>query len=444
MSKKRENIVAKFAKFIPGGQAIGQIVPEMNSPEIVQIFGQRKIFAWGVLPGETAEIEIAKKKKNWAEGFAKNILSGASENRVDFVDACYLSTSPWQIMSWGAELSEKENLVKESFSQEKVDLDILPIATDGNQMNYRNKMEYSLYSMSVDEAREKPEFFAKFDENDLKNGKKIFLAFHKRGSHGKIPILQSSIEKPELFRRANEIIERLNNENANAFDFQSLLLRANKKGEVSGDLFENFKPRPQMKNLSDELRGRKFSYSPNGFFQINLPVYELALDEISRNIGDDEDIIDMYSGVGSIGLSLLTEKNKVVLVETNDSAVAEARENVKLLAENIQKNVKIVHAKSEDALGEITPNATLIVDPPRAGLDKTVAEKIREIKPKRVIYLSCNPTTQARDIARIIGGNDEPEFCEKSNYEISFAKPFNFFPRTPHIENLVVLSLKND
>ena len=152
----------------------------------------------------------------------------------------------------------------------------------------------------------------------------------------------------------------------------------------------------------------------------------------------------MYSGVGSIGLSLLTEKNKVVLVETNDSAVAEARENVKLLAENIQKNVKIVHAKSEDALGEITPNATLIVDPPRAGLDKTVAEKIREIKPKRVIYLSCNPTTQARDIARIIGGNDEPEFCEKSNYEISFAKPFNFFPRTPHIENLVVLSLKND
>ena len=305
-------------------------------------------------------------------------------------------------------------------------------------------MEYSLYSMSVDEAREKPEFFVKFDENDLKNDKKIFLAFHKRGSHGKIPILQSSIEKPELFRRANEIIERLNHENANAFDFQSLLLRANKKGEVSGDLFENFKPRPQMKNLSDELRGRKFSYSPNGFFQINLPVYELALDEISRNIGDDEDIIDMYSGVGSIGLSLLTEKNKVVLVETNDSAVAEARENVKLLAENIQKNVKIVHAKSEDALGEITPNATLIVDPPRAGLDKTVAEKIREIKPKRVIYLSCNPTTQARDIARIIGGNDEPEFCEKSNYEISFAKPFNFFPRTPHIENLVVLSLKND
>jgi 23S rRNA (uracil1939-C5)-methyltransferase len=465
--KKREIIVAKFAKFVPGGQAIGSLVEEENSPEIVAKYGTRKIFAWGVLPSETAEIEIVKSKKNWAEGFAGKTLSDENVSRISPRDECFLSTSPWQILDWKTELREKENLVRESFGQEKISFEngvFREIATDGEPFGYRNKMEYSLYSMSLAEAENRPEFREKFTAQDVKNGKRIFLAFHRRGSHGKIPILQSSIEKPEIFARANEILDELNSRNASAFDYQSLLLRANKNGEVSGDLFENFKPRPTMKNLSDELKiggfSRKYSYSPNGFFQINLPVYELALDEILRNVGKEKNLVDMYSGVGSIGLSLLNENRKITLVETNESAIKEARENVKNLPKNLRENVKIIHAKSEDALENISRNSVLILDPPRAGLDEKVVIKIREIQPKKVIYLSCNPTTQARDISRILGGRNEilykktsrengeksqeilHDFREKSDYEIVSAQSFNFFPRTPHIENLIVLELR--
>ena len=89
-----------------------------------------------------------------------------------------------------------------------------------------------------------------------------------------------------------------------------------------------------------------------------------------------------------------------------------------------------VFAKSEDVLDYVAPNQTVIVDPPRAGCDKKLIDKLNSIKPKTIIYLSCNPATQARDIKLLL-----------ENYHITTIKAFNFFPRTPHIENLVVLSL---
>jgi 23S rRNA (uracil1939-C5)-methyltransferase len=89
-----------------------------------------------------------------------------------------------------------------------------------------------------------------------------------------------------------------------------------------------------------------------------------------------------------------------------------------------------VFAKSENALKYITNDIkTVILDPPRAGLDETVIDRLNHIKPAKIIYLSCNPVTQARDIAKLL-----------SNYQIAHIETYNFFPRTPHIENLVVLT----
>lgn len=422
--------IAKFTKFVPGGRAIGELADG------------RKVFAWDVLPGETAEIALTKSKKSFAEGFSTKILAPA-KNRIEPRDACFLSTSPWQILDWNSELRAKENLVKESFAEEKIALEISPISSDEKQFFYRNKMEYSLYFMSARES-EKPEFAdfrATFSAADFArkyvnrgaeiSGGKIFLAFHKRGSHGKIPILKSSIERPEIFAAAQKIVDELNARGENAWKFQSLLVRANQNGEVAAALFENGKPHPAMLNLDDELCGRKFSYSPNGFFQINLPVYARALEAIATEVGNAQKVIDMYSGVGSIGLSLARENREITLVETDDSAFRESLKNVEKLPENLRQNVRAIHAKSEDALAEIAPDATLIVDPPRAGLFPTVSEKIVENAPEKVVYLSCDPATQARDVAKILASG---------KYEIAAARPFNFFPRTPHIENLVVLA----
>ena len=96
----------------------------------------------------------------------------------------------------------------------------------------------------------------------------------------------------------------------------------------------------------------------------------------------------------------------------------------------IGTNANCVLAKSEDVTEYITPDCTVILDPPRAGCDQKLIAKLNEIRPESIIYLSCNPITQARDIALL------------NNYRIKKLQPFNFFPRTPHIENLAILVKK--
>lgn len=264
-------------------------------------------------------------------------------------------------------------------------------------------MEYSLY----------------WDNND----NKIYPAFHERGTHRKVPIKQSSIERPEIWAKATEIFNKLNAEHAEARTYQSLLMRCDQAGNTSGDLFVNGQPHPQMPNLVDSINGQEYSYSPNGFFQINLPVYEMVLKEIQQHITTNK-VLDLYSGVGSIGLSVARDKD-LTLVEINGAAFEEMQKNA------VGTSAKCILAKSEDVTDYITPDCTVILDPPRAGCDQKLIGRLNEVKPKSVIYLSCNPITQARDIAMLI-----------DNYEIKDLTPYNFFPRTPHIESLAILMLK--
>ena len=115
--------------------------------------------------------------------------------------------------------------------------------------------------------------------------------------------------------------------------YQSLLLRCNQNGEVSGGLYENNKPHPVFDNLTDIILGQEYSYSPNGFFQINLPVYEMALKEIKKHI-TSEKVLDLYAGVGTIGLSVARDKD-LTLVEVDKSAYRELEKNCKTIAEGV-------------------------------------------------------------------------------------------------------------
>ena len=413
----------KIEKIIPGGQALGTAEDG------------KKVFLWNALPGETIEeYQITKNKSHYAEAIATKILNPSS-HRIEPEDDCFLSTSPWQIMDYDFELKTKQELVVELFREHQIDIDLPEIFTDDKTYGYRNKMEYALY----------------YDLGE----QKIFPAFHARGSHRKIKISKSSIEHPEIFARAKEIIDDLNTRGEEARKYQSLLLRCDQSGKVSGGLYENKKPHPVFKNLSDEILGYKYSYSPNGFFQINLPVYEMALKEIKKHIGT-ENVLDLYAGVGTIGLSVARDKN-LTLVEVDKFAFGEMTKNIKTTGfETVRDNgsdlasephndgrersgsknqsFNIPHAvlaKSEDVLDYIAPDQTVILDPPRAGCDEKLINRLLEVKPKTIIYLSCNPATQARDIKMLL-----------DKYKIEDIKVFNFFPRTPHIENLVILSLK--
>ncbi|MBQ8996801.1 class I SAM-dependent RNA methyltransferase [Candidatus Saccharibacteria bacterium] len=426
-------------KLTPGGQALGTL-DDPASPD-----HGKKVFLWNALPGETVTaFDLTKRKSSYLEGIATEI-EHPSPHRVTPRDSLYLSTSPWQIFDWDYELAQKCALVAESLRQAHIPLDgldISPVQTDGKEWHYRNKMEYALYWDNSDNC--------------------IYLAFRARGTHKKQKVLTSSLERPELLQAALECVRDLNNRHEEARKYQSLLLRCNQHGEVSGGLLENHRPHPVFPNLRDTLLGHEYSYSPNGFFQINLPVYELALQEIRKHI-TTSDVLDLYSGVGTIGLSVARDK-KLVLVESDKSAFKELVKNCEevcgeecffsgpsagqraeeeeALARNDgprelrvpkgtsdRKQTLAILAKSEDVTDFIQPGQTVILDPPRAGCDAKLIERLNAVQPETIIYLSCNPSTQARDVALLL-----------QHYRIAKIVPFNFFPKTPHIENLIILS----
>lgn len=418
-----DNVAVRVQKFVPGGQALGTL---SDGPE-----AGKKIFFWGALPGETVTAFIPTKiKSHYMEAIAEGVAAPAPQ-RVAPRDDCYLSTSPWQILDFTAELAAKRDLVRECFRQHQVDLpDTLAVATDGRDYFYRNKMEYSLY----------------FDHDS----QQILPAFHRRGSHQKVPVHQSSLERPEIWERAQTIFAELNARGEEARTYQSLMLRANQAGQVAGGLFVNHQPHPEFPQLSDTLLGRTYTYSPNGFFQINLPVYEMALRAMQKYVTTPK-VLDLFSGVGTIGLSIARDA-MLTLVECDKAAFTELEKNVATAlgqAEAMSAQAKgvapaqaeaaasprlrAVLAKSETVLDYIQPDTTVILDPPRAGCAPELVARLAEVAPPQIIYLSCNPATQARDVAGLLASG---------HFTLLAAQAFNFFPHTPHIENLVVLMRK--
>lgn len=433
MSRKKPLplVTATFDKIIGGGQTLA--THESG----------KKLFAWGVLPGETATVQITRKKSTFLEGVATEITS-PSPQRIEPRDAdSYLSTSPWQIMEFEAEQHYKAALIEEAFELHDIVLpEMIDVYTNDQQYEYRNKIEFSFW----------------FDTDT----QKLSLAFFRRGSHGKIPVNGTSLAVPEINKTAQTILAALNEMGAIGRDLKTLLIRANARGETAWQLYvkeESFdherlanalgdtiksgeiiysNPKSpasvitkiltphRVAPLSDTIFDVPFSYATEGFFQINLPVYEQALRDMKTWIPNAGPVVDLYSGVGTIGLTVGGEN--VTLVEINESAVREMRRNIDELD---RTGAMAVLAASENALEYIASDATIIVDPPRAGLHENVIDALLETAPERIIYLSCNAVTQARDVARLA-----------AKYGIRAHRGYNFFPRTPHIEHLVVLDLK--
>lgn len=436
MARKIKFEIAKFDKVTPGGQALGTLE------------NGKKIFAWGVLPGETAKIQITKNKSSFMEGFAVEIIE-KSKKRIKPRDSeSFLSTSPWQIFDFDFEQSTKQELIRESFQQENIDLPQQESFFSNDIIfEYRNKVEFSFW----------------WEKSENNNGE-LNLAFFKRGGKGKIPVKGTSLATPEINQAGQKVLVILRDRKTTSRDLKTLLIRASQKGEISAQLYVkdgNFKPFSKeeiaslgFKNfeiifsnpkspasvitkklqalneykLSDQILGINFNYATESFFQINLPVYEQALRDMEQFIDPHKPTLDLYAGVGSIGLTI--GKQDLTLVEINEGAVAEMKRNINELHRD--NSAKAILAPSEKVLDFIKKDSNLIVDPPRAGMDKKVCEKILEIEPQKVIYLSCNPTTQARDAAIL-----------SEKYNIIYTRGYNFFPRTPHIENLIILEVKN-
>lgn len=421
-------------KIVGGGQAIGTLDDG------------RKAFVWGGLPKELVTIRVTKKKSHFVEGVVIEIIEKSPERITPKDENSYLSTSPWQIMPMSSEQFQKISLIEEAFSLHNITLpEKIKVFSDGVEFNYRNKVEFS--------------WFGDTTENSTKET--LDLAFFKRGGKGKVIVDGTSLAHPSINKLAIEIRDLLRTKPIVARQLKTLLIRSDQQGNAVWQLYvkdkiENLISDDEAKllsaaggeiiysnpkspasriterlnkfgdtTLSDTILGVAFNYACEGFFQVNIPVYEKALSDMKAWINCNEKlpILDLYSGVGTIGLTI--GGDDVTLVEINEHAVAEMQRNIAKLN---RPSAKAILAPSEKSLECITGEQIVIVDPPRAGLHADVTNRLLETEPPRIIYLSCNPVTQARDVSLL-----------QEKYKIVHHQGYNFFPRTPHIEHLVVL-----
>jgi len=436
----------KISKLVHGGQGLAELSDD------------RKVFVWNALPGETVKVRVIKKKRSYAEAIAEDIVV-ASPERVAPREENYLATSPWQMMTFDAENKYKAEIVRELFQQAHIDISKFDLTTVSGraagaetalsaprdmrnplagvsfeEWHYRNKMEYSFWG----------------DDDGL------HLALHRRGSAGKQIVSGSELALPAIDRAANAVLTELQKLDIRAGNLKTIVVRCSAAGEAVASLYTKTEQFPELNlpaevkglrvyysnpkspasvptkllqeqgnvTLQDSLLGKLFTYDVDSFFQVNLPVYELALSRIKEHLVDDP--TDMYAGVGSIGLSVA--RHSVRLVEIDRATSAMARIN----AADSQLKAEVIEAPTEQATQYITCDEPVIFDPPRAGLHPKVVEACLSILPSQIIYMSCNPATHARDLALL-----------QESYKIDFFEVYNFFPKTPHIETLAVLSLKH-
>lgn len=197
-------------KIVGGGQALGTLED-----------GQ-KAFVWGGLPGETVEIVVTNKKSKYVEGIVEEVLSQSQERVKPRDHSSYLSTNPWQIMSFQAEQHYKTQLIKEAFDLHGLSLPSeLNVVTDGNDYGYRNKIEFSWYS-----------------ELDEKTGlDSLDLAFYKRGSRGKVIVEGSTLANENINILARSIRVLLRNKKVSARSLKTLLIRSDRDGNSAWQLY---------------------------------------------------------------------------------------------------------------------------------------------------------------------------------------------------------------
>jgi 23S rRNA (uracil1939-C5)-methyltransferase len=421
-----KEIIVEFEKIGHNGISIGR-------------YNGKTVFAYGILPGERVKIKVTKEKKNLIKGEALEILE-KSKYRIQELEDHYLSCSPWQVFDYNYQVEIKKGLLKEIFRDfAGIDVEINDFFPSTKTFGYRTKIEYSF----------------------LKENDRYFFAFHKRESFKEKIKLKNGCKL--ISDKANEIasfiLEKINEKRIK--DLKTLIIRKSQRYEdihlalLSSDknqMFEFtnenlsgfsfiFSKKESPASTFDEIIyewGREYlrekilnleiRYHYTSFFQNNIELFEKALEIMKENSNEFNKVVDLYAGVGVIGLSLKDYSKEIWSVEINKIATQYAKINAEL---NDIKNLKTLALASERISKDILGNTDLLIlDPPRTGLHKKLINLILEIKPKNIFYLSCNPITQARDFSFL-----------KQVYKIKKFYFFDFYPNTPHLESLLILEI---
>ncbi len=434
----------------------------------------------GMLPGEEGIVEVERKHGLYV-GTLKE-LTQASSRRKSPEEVHYLSCSPWQVMEYSLQAELKHGLLRELFGYyaDAPKADFIP----AKQFYYGERGAGESVSLSqrpsddVDKDsylygyRTKVEF--SFTDRNGANSAPLSLAFHVRGGGSARIALPDgcALASEGMNRAALAFVERLRGEGYAAKDLKTLIIRESKStGKLLAMLYTKKEDIPKFSvddvpnlagffafhstekspasvetkelwrsgadELADRVSGLDLHYSRDAFFQNNIPLFEAAMESIASHISSDARVLELYAGVGTIGLALAKRVKSVHGIEVISSATSAAKRNAE--RNNITNYVaECIPAEKMDArlLDGKDPStgsgqAVLVLDPPRVGLHSKVIAMIKEKLPPIIIYLSCNPETQARDYSQL-----------SELYKIDLLTGFDFYPQTPHLESLLILTLR--
>ncbi|MGD9227352.1 MAG: 23S rRNA (uracil(1939)-C(5))-methyltransferase RlmD [Desulfobacterales bacterium] len=460
--KKGQQIETKIGDIAFGGKGL------------VRINGMA-IFVDQAVPGDTVLIRINRKKKNYAEARVVELIE-ASSHRINppCVYSGFCGGCKWQFLEYAVQLEYKRQHVQESLQHigQLKDVQVHPTIPSPLIFGYRNKMEFTCTDrrwLTPDELQQ-PEidkdfgiglhipgtFFKVFDTkscllqpdlaNHILDDVRKFIKFSDLPAYGlrshlgfwRFLMLRHSVAYDQWMvnlitasdaHQTLQPLARLLMEKYPQVTTVVNNITSRKAGVAIGEFEIKLAGKP---TIADRIGSFEFEISANSFFQTNTlgaaKLYETVRKYAELN--GSEIIIDLYSGTGTIPIVLSGIAREVIGLEMISSAVADAENNCR---HNHVENCRFVAGDIRETLPKITCRSdVLIIDPPRAGMHRDVTKQVLAMLPERIVYVSCNPATLARDLVLL-----------KEAYQVQEVQPVDLFPHTYHIESVAKLVKKS-
>ncbi|CCF26406.1 23S rRNA (Uracil-5-)-methyltransferase RumA [Leuconostoc citreum LBAE C11] len=417
------------------------------------------IFVIDAIPGEVVQVGITKVLKSYAFGRVIKRVK-ASPNRSENVDKVAITTgiAPLANLKYEAQLTFKQRQVEQLFKKVNVSVEVSPTIGMTDPTKYRNKAQVPV---------------------QMVNGQ-LETGFYRRGSHKLMPVEDFYIQDPKVDEAVSVTRDVLRDLGISAYDEEThkgvvrhiMARRGFYSHELMVVIITNTKKLPEADNIAaalraklpelksfihninnhdtnvimgqwnetvwgadeihDQLMGKDFIIGPNSFYQINpqttAVLYTLAAEKAGLKPTDV--VVDAYSGIGTITLSIADQVAKVYGVEVVEDAVLDAEKNAQ---NNHIDNVEFVTADAPEQMTQWAADGlkpdVVFVDPPRKGLTNELISAVSAMQPKTFVYISCNPATLARDTVQILAEGfhiDGP------------IQPIDQFPQTTHVESVLV------
>jgi 23S rRNA (uracil1939-C5)-methyltransferase len=392
----------------------------------------RAVFVPFAIPGETVRVEIVEEKSTFSRAHLLEILTPSPERvaptcqHFGVCGGCH-----YQHLSYSAQLKWKRQIVVDQLTRiGGIETpNVLETIPSPDPLHYRNHVQFS----------------------QTLDGKIGFIKFDKSIDEPVLPIAECPIARPEIMEVFNQIdIDKLEVERIGlrvSADGEAMLIFESETGEPpeveidlpisvaavnkNGEAFTMI----GSEYLVQEIGGRPFRVSPGSFFQVNTAQAETLVRVVIEALAltGGETVLDLYCGVGLFSAFVAPRAARVIGVESFSPAVRDAEANL-----DDFDNVELYESPVEDALAHLAASLShtptrphILLDPPRSGCDKAVIQHLLHLTPPRLVYVSCDSATLARDARRLIGGG----------YRLVSAQPLDMFPQTHHIETVAIFEM---